>query len=547
MARSYPLTEYRPQGLGHVFGLSGITALGLGIFGFTGSALLAVPIGVGVCLQLYRSAGKTKDPDWCNALGEMWTYKLSPRHRSLEQDYDTWCEQYGLETVNAIIDPLVGQCCYANFSRDPKHPYHGLRGVLVFDCEGDGLPPLTPHDYVAARLRQRMAVFARGTVDVEAVTVLPQVEKSAEPPEQILCGQRGATPCGYLGAIAPTNSAEISNQLVEISNQSALELPTSETVSEVHRPAPPWIQPGQTPNVLEFALSLTQAPLQPVIFVGPQGSGKGMAAAIALTLGKIKNGLEYWVFNPKPAIQEAGYWQEAKYHFLKNRLDLNDTRMFPDLMNVLGEFAKEGDRRNQVPGPHPPMVLLLEEINAIVGGLTGTQRQEFKVAVSGLASMLRNVNMSVWLSGQSINLEELGLGSRTTRASFKIIVVVAEDHSAVAPICDLLGLEFDPGKLGAGDRHWLVGKDIYPAPPAPTIRQYSTWSEVPNLIDLRATKQSPPSQKQPTDEELWADYQHFDGSDRQWTIKTLGGEGGSYYRKLEALKERFGAPQPALL
>lgn len=527
MTNAIALDKYRPQGLKHIGLLSAVVVAGTYFVAWGGALVFVAPLAVGTGVYLFSSAARAKDPDWCESLGEVWSYRLTPGHPSIQDSYEQWCEQWGTEAINNLIAPLIGGCHYANFSKDKRHPYHGLRNVLVFDTEDGSLPPLTPHDYVSARLKEFSQAVARSRQFVAPLTTTRHQEPANPTPihqQPILVAAEVVEP-------EPSKVLDTS--------------PTSETVSE---PAPTFsrssTEPGQ--DVFQFLLSLTQAPLQPTIFVGPPGSGKGTAAAIALRLGKQRNGLNFWVFNPKAQLSEAGYWDEAQHHFLKNRLTC--TRIYEDLVEVLDQFAKEAVRRSDNPGQnHPPFVLLLEEINALVGIFATAQKTAFKGKITALASLLRGVNMAVWLSGQSINLEELGLGSRTNRAMFTTIVTVGADREAVVPICELLGVEFDPASLGPAERYWLTSKGTYLAPPAFPVRQYASWSEVTNLVDMRTntTPQQPQPQTDP-DEALWADYQQWKasgGSDRQWKIQRLGDDGGSYHKKLEALKAKFGGSE----
>lgn len=542
---SYRIDEYKPQGFNHVATMAGAATFGMVLYAMTGTAIVAAPIALGALIQLFRTADRVKDPQWCKARDEMWSYELipgDPEFPSLREAYPEWCEKYGVEVVNAIIQPMVGNCFYADFADNPKYAYPGMRNVLVYDHDEDDLPPLTPSHYVQVMLQRREEAIARSRQFVAPLTTT----RHQEPPNPTPIHQQPIL---------------VAAEVVEPEQPSKV-LDTSETVSEVPAPsgeAPKFVIPGDEPkeSVFDFLVGLTRAPLQPVILVGQQGSGKGTAATLALNLGKRKNGLRFWVFNSKAALQEAGYWDEADHVFLKNVLDLEDNSIFHCLMEVLNQFAKEGDRRNQIPGTHPPMVLLIEEINATVARFNPKQKEEFKGRISTLASTLRAVNMAVWLSGQSINLDQLGLSSKTDRAMFEILAAVGEKRTAIQPALDLLGIKFDPTTLKGRDRYWITSSGVFLAPPPFPVRQYTAWSEVANLVDMRRkeTREQPPEAlsldqwqqaQQPQadpDEALWADYQEWHangGSDRQWKLTRLGGEGGDKHRKLELLKAKFG-------
>ncbi|MBM0745623.1 hypothetical protein JOY44_30045 (plasmid) [Phormidium sp. CLA17] len=242
--------------------------------------------------------------------------------------------------------------------------------------------------------------------------------------------------------------------------------------------------PVQPPNAMEFLRSLTSAPLQPVILAGLPGSGKGLLAAIALSLGVKERGLRYWIFNPKNKLEEAGYWARAEKHYLKDRLQQDD-QIFSDLMATLELFSYEGSRRNNQPGTYEPFVLLLEEITALIGLFTPKQKQAFKSKITALASLLRGCNMAVWLSGQSVTLEDLGFSGRSNRAMFTAIAAIGPDRTGCKNICDTLAIPFDETTLPPG-RVWLTSNAVYSALVAPgNIPQYPTWEAVPNVIDLR--------------------------------------------------------------
>lgn len=429
MKQDLALTDYQPQGMGHIIKLCAITTAGFVLTSMGGSALFAAPLALATVYSMFRGAPKAKDPNWIQARDEIWDYKLSPKHHSLADDYQTWCNEWGKATINSLIEPMIGQCHLANFTKDKKHPYHGLRNVIVYDHQEDDLPPLTPHDYVLARLEQRLTALTRDTQTVD-------VNAEAVP----------------LDAIAP-GSAHITN----------------------------------TPQVAyQFLLSLTTAPLQPLIIAGVPGSGKGVLTAMALSLGVRDNGAKFWVFNPKNKLEEAGYWIRAEKHFLKNRLQ-DDPELFTDLMDVLEQFANEGTRRNDNPtGDRPPFILVIEEVNALTGTFSPKERQLFKSRITGLASLLRGCNMAIWLSGQSITLEDLGLTGKSNRSMFTTIVALASDRAAAKELCTPLGIPYAPEQLKPNERYWLTGNGHFQALPAPAnIPQFPSWEAVPNLIDLR--------------------------------------------------------------
>ena len=286
---------------------------------------------------MFRSTGKVRDSDWCNSRDELWHYKLSPKHKSIADSYSDWCKEWGRGTINSLIKPMIGNCELCNFTQDKKHPYHGLRGILTFD-DGESVP-LTPADYVAFRLWERQeALNRKDAIEAE----FKEVDDAKMLPQSL------------------------------------------DDLALAFGEAPP-VQP---PNALEFLRSLTSAPLKPVILAGLPGSGKGVLAAIALSLGVKERGLRFWIFNPKNKLEEAGYWARAEKHFLKDRL-LNDEGLFFDLMETIETFAAEGSRRNNTPGKYEPFILLLEEITSLIGLFTPKQKQIFKSKLTAVASLLR--------------------------------------------------------------------------------------------------------------------------------------------------------------
>ncbi len=430
---SFALTEYKPQGLGHILKLSAIVTAGTVLISMGGSILFAAPLALATVYQMFRSTGKVKDADWCQSRDELWHYKLSPKHKSIADSYSDWCQEWGKGTIHSLIEPMIGNCELCNFTQDKKHPYHGLRGILTFD-DGESVP-LTPADYVAFRLWERQEALSRKDA-IEA-----QVQEVEEP------------------KMLPQSLDELALAFGDA----------------------PLVQP---PNAMEFLQSLTSAPLQPVILAGLPGSGKGMLAALALSLGVKERGLRYWIFNPKNKLEEAGYWARSEKHFLKDRL-LNDEGLFTDLMETIETFAAEGSRRNNNPGKHEPFILLLEEITSLIGLFTPKQKQIFKSKMTAVTTLLRGSNMAIWLSGQSVTLEDLGFTGKSNRAVFTAIAAVAEDRTGSKSNCDLLAIPFDESTLPPG-RCWLTDNAVYSALQAPgNIPQYPTWQDVPNLIDLR--------------------------------------------------------------
>jgi len=164
------LTEYKPQGLGHILKLSAIVTAGTILISVGGNVLFAVPLALATVYQMFRSTGKVKDADWCQSRDELWNYQVSPKHKSIADSYFDWCKDWGKGTINSLIEPMIGNCELCNFTQDKKHPYHGLRGILTFD-DGESVP-LTPHDYVSIRLSERVkALEKRDAIEVSAIAV----------------------------------------------------------------------------------------------------------------------------------------------------------------------------------------------------------------------------------------------------------------------------------------------------------------------------------------------------------------------------------------
>jgi len=176
---SHPLTVYKAQGLGHIFTLAGIVTAGTLLVSFGGGLGYAAPLALYTCHQLFRSAGKVKDPSWCRSRDEIWGYRLSPKHKSISNSYEIWCKEWGTDAINGLIEPMIGNCELCNFTKDKRHPYHKLRGVLTYD-DGE-LIPLTPHEYVSQRLSERLAVLEEGglqTIEAELAQGFASLPKS---------------------------------------------------------------------------------------------------------------------------------------------------------------------------------------------------------------------------------------------------------------------------------------------------------------------------------------------------------------------------------
>jgi len=172
---SHSLTVYKAQGLGHIFTLAGITTAGFVMVSFGGAPVYAVPFATIACYQLFKSAGKTKDASWCKSRDELWGYRLSPKHKSIASSYDVWCQEWGTNAINGLIDPMIGNCELCNFTKNESHPYHKLRGILTYD-DGE-LTPLTPHEYVSQRLSERVKALEKSgmqTIEAEVIQALPE-------------------------------------------------------------------------------------------------------------------------------------------------------------------------------------------------------------------------------------------------------------------------------------------------------------------------------------------------------------------------------------
>jgi len=396
-------------------------------------AAIAALIAMG--LHFKQEIDTFQSPQRSEALKLLWEAN-TVRHPSLKESIKEIKAKYPTDAINRAIEQMVDECEWFVFSPDQSHELAPFGEVY---CWQDGVDEqvMLP----TAGLHKLMKRW--GLTETVETKVLPYEALPESLP--------------FLDTITTDFN------------------PPSEQPIEAIEEAPK--------DALAFLRSLTTAPLQPVIIAGLPGSGKGILAAIALTMGVKESVLKYWVFNPKNQLKEAGYWSFAEQHYLKNRL-LNDADLFIDLMTVLEEFATEGSRRNETAGDHAPFVLLLEEIGAIVSLFDAKEKQLFKAKVIALASLLRSSNMAVWFSGQSVNLEDLGISGKSNRAIFTSIVAVGSDRESARQLCSQLELPFDTSEMGTG-RYWITSAGNYPAVQAPKIPTYSSWAEVPNVIDLR--------------------------------------------------------------
>lgn len=439
------LTEYRPQGMGHIVKLCGITTAGMVLVSMGGSFFFAAPLALATIYGMFRGANKAQDPNWVEARDEMWSYKI-PGEKSIDEDYEEWCKQWGVKTVNQIIEPMIGNCAIANFTKDRSHPYHGLRNILIYDHDDDDIPPVTPWMYVNFRLKEQQEVYEKkGAIPTEAAEVGEQ--KQTDSKDLLMAG-----------AIAAALSGDETAKKVGLENSPEA--------------------------AYSYLVSLTRSPLQPVIIAGLPGSGKGVLTALALTIGVKENGLRFWLFNPKNKLDEAGYWVKAERHYLKDRF-VRDENLFNDLMDVLDEFSAEASRRNNNPGEHEPFVLLLEEVNALISLFTPKQKQEFKSRVTALAGMARGANMAIWFSGQSVTLEDLGLSGKSNRAMFTALVAVGRDREGVGDLCALIGIPYEESRLQSGTHCWVSASGYSQALQCPQMPSYPSWADVPNVIDQR--------------------------------------------------------------
>ena len=122
---SLALTEYKPQGLGHILKLSVIVTAGTLLISVGGNVLFAAPLALATVYQMFRSTGRVKDADWCQSRDELWHYKLSPKHKSLAESYSEWCKDWGKGTINSLIEPMIGNCELCNFTKDKSIPTTG--------------------------------------------------------------------------------------------------------------------------------------------------------------------------------------------------------------------------------------------------------------------------------------------------------------------------------------------------------------------------------------------------------------------------------------
>lgn len=464
--RTVPLTAYKSQGFGHILKLGGIVTAGTLLVSAGGSLLFAAPLALATVYGMFRSTGKIRGGDWCESRDEIFSYRLSRKHRAIADEYSGWCQDWGTKTINDLIEPIVGNCAIANFTKDTKHPYHGLRGILVYDSGEDDLPPLCPYDYVAARLQQRLEVFERqqgtNTVDVPATAVADHADQPA--------------PAMTLDGLAQ-----------DLADAGRTPTPDQTILDQLRQPEQQSIVTDQE-QVCKFLESLTAQPMQPTLIAGLPGMGKGVVTSLALQVGKKLHQLKYWVFDPKSKLEEACYWAGAERHYLKNAL-MPDPDLFEDLMAVLDEFGAIATERNNNPQPdRPPMILLLEEVTSLIGNFTPKQKNSFKMRIISLAALLRGCNMAIWLSGQSVTLEDLGLTGKSNRNMFNSLVAASGDKAADAKLlAHLLGIEVDVSLLQRGQRYWLTNRGLYGVPALSLEKVFpivTSWSGS-NIIDLR--------------------------------------------------------------
>ena len=65
------LTEYKPQGLGHILKLSAIVTAGTILISVGGNVLFAAPLALATVYQMFRSTGKVRDSDWCQSRDDL--------------------------------------------------------------------------------------------------------------------------------------------------------------------------------------------------------------------------------------------------------------------------------------------------------------------------------------------------------------------------------------------------------------------------------------------------------------------------------------------
>lgn len=472
------LTDYKPNGIGHIGILGGLTVAGFQIFALTASPLMIIPFaGVGV-YTLIRNSKYGRSPDWIAARDAAFHYRFAGQP-TLAEAYPVWCQCHGKQLVNSIIESMIGQVMPYDFLKDKRHPYYGSKGVYCYDDPDDNLIPLTPWHYCEYKLKAMNAIADRAKAldtDPEAIHKLSAEIKSQKEAPAI--------------DVPATESGEMPK--LPVGNQTKL--------NAVDVPARPVTT---APTVAALLGAGFAQPLQPQLILGAPGSGKGMYAAYALSFAATKHRAETWILDPKSDQSEAGYWQYATRHYLKDPC-LNDLTFGVDVLKVIVEFERRvSDRKNGEESKDNPLILFIDEVNTVSSNLTKAEVTAFGAKVMSLASQSRSQNAAIWLGGQCAILELLGIRGSSNRAVFSQVICVHGDepHKAIS-ILGNLGMDKTMlESCKAGSRYWVTPGGVVTAPKMTELVS-DGWGQ--NVIDLRPRDEQPEQTdltlpKQPTE------------------------------------------------
>jgi hypothetical protein len=516
MKKELTLTTYKPQGLGHIAKLGGMVTAGTVLVSVGGSLLFAAPLALAAIYGMFRSSHTIKSANWCESRDEIFTYRISPKHPCIADNYEEWCKDWGTKYINSLIEPMIGECEYADILKDKNHPYHGLRGVLVFVHEEDDIPLLCPYDYIKERLRQREAILGNAkelTIDVAARNETNQNHRHNWEANELL----------------PRICSDLQDDVQEIRT-----IGVGPVANDLPAPPVAVLPPLGGKYGLEMLdiAAMMASKLKPTIITAKPRVGKGIVVSHAWRHAKKLNpDLTVWVIQPKPHQTELGYWEGCDRFWGKmiENYPIDDEQNAAELESFILEWRGQANR---------PTLLIIDELVKLEAQMPRWYKRFIPALMKVESSSGETDRRFLWAITQSPLVSDLGL-SGGNRSAFEMLAIERADsldhaesvRSSIASIKTIPhSSHFESSPVGVLAFHNAIG----------------TWKAVPRYEVPQPKKIIPsnvvemkPAKKQNNDAEDDIAYVASKGSRKEF-LKLINASsgGGSFHERWTKARDR---------